>query len=149
MELRQLEMFIGIADAGAYSRASMRLSISQPILSRRVKALEQELGVALFHRTGRGVLLTEAGTLLAQYAAPGPIGVTRATGAVRASGAAGLRPTTTSMGANPPGKARRPAALLFEVICPPSSPERPHLSDPRNEVPRATSPAWGRDSRSG
>ncbi|OZI63063.1 LysR family transcriptional regulator [Bordetella genomosp. 11] len=100
MELRQLEMFIGIADAGAYSRAAMRLSISQPILSRRVKALEQELGVALFHRTGRGVLLTEAGTLLAQYAR-GIVESTRsAVSAVKASGAVPGGPVVIGMPAS-------------------------------------------------
>lgn len=100
MELRQLEMFIGIADAGAYSRAAMRLSISQPILSRRVKALEQELGVALFHRTGRGVLLTEAGTLLAQYAR-GIVESTRdAVSAVKASGSVPGGPVVIGMPAS-------------------------------------------------
>jgi LysR family nitrogen assimilation transcriptional regulator len=100
MELRQLEMFIGIADAGAYSRAAMRLSISQPILSRRVKALEQELGVALFHRTGRGVLLTEAGALLEQYAR-GIVENTRsAVSAVKASSAAPGGPVVIGMPAS-------------------------------------------------
>jgi LysR family nitrogen assimilation transcriptional regulator len=100
MELRQLEMFIGIADAGAYSRAAMRLSISQPILSRRVKALERELGVALFHRTGRGVLLTEAGTLLAEYAR-GIVENTRsAVSAVKASGGAPEGPVVIGMPAS-------------------------------------------------
>ncbi|AOB33151.1 LysR family transcriptional regulator [Bordetella sp. H567] len=100
MELRQLEMFIGIADAGAYSRAAMRLSISQPILSRRVKALEQELGVALFHRTGRGVLLTEAGTLLAQYARGIVESTHSAVSAVRASGAVPGGPVVIGMPAS-------------------------------------------------
>jgi LysR family nitrogen assimilation transcriptional regulator len=100
MELRQLEMFIGIADAGAYSRAAMRLSISQPILSRRVKALERELGVALFHRTGRGVLLTEAGALLEQYAR-GIVENTRsAVTAVKASSATQHGPVVIGMPAS-------------------------------------------------
>jgi len=44
------------------------LSIAQPALSRYVKALETELGVKLFYRNGRGIILTEAGKLLDQYA---------------------------------------------------------------------------------
>lgn len=100
MELRQLEMFIGIADAGAYSRAAMRLSISQPILSRRVKALERELGVALFHRTGRGVLLTEAGALLEQYARGIVENTHTAVKAVKASSATQQGPVVIGMPAS-------------------------------------------------
>lgn len=61
IELRQLEYFIAIAETGAFSRAAVRLSVGQPILSRQIKALEQELGIALYHRTGRGIFLSEAG----------------------------------------------------------------------------------------
>lgn len=68
MELRQLEYFIAIAETGAFSRAAVRLCVSQPILSRQIKALEQELGTELYHRTGRGIALSEAGKLLEQHA---------------------------------------------------------------------------------
>ena len=40
----------------------------QPMLSRQVRALEEELGVQLVHRNGRGIVLTEAGSLLNEYA---------------------------------------------------------------------------------
>src|SRR5690606_26664713 len=100
MELRQLELFIGIAESGAYSRAAMRLSISQPILSRQIKALEDELGVALFHRTGRGVTLTEAGALLEQYAR-GLVETARsAATAVKAIGGAPSGPVVVGMPAS-------------------------------------------------
>lgn len=68
MELRQLEYFIAVTESGAFSRAALRLSIGQPVLSRQIKALEQELGAELYHRTGRGIVLSEAGKLLERYA---------------------------------------------------------------------------------
>lgn len=68
MDLRQIEYFLAIADCGAFSRAAGKLSVSQPILSRQIKTLEDALGTKLYHRTGRGVALTEAGKLLEKYA---------------------------------------------------------------------------------
>lgn len=68
MELRQLEYFVAIAEASSFSRAAIRLSVAQPVLSRQIKALELELGTELYSRTGRGILLTEAGKLLEQHA---------------------------------------------------------------------------------
>lgn len=68
MELRQLEHFIAIVDSGAFSRAALKLSVGQPVLSRQIKSLENELGVELYHRTGRGIALTEAGKVLEKYA---------------------------------------------------------------------------------
>lgn len=68
MELNQLKAFIAIAESGTFSRAAIRLATTQPILSRKVRLLEEELGTELFHRTGRGVVLSEAGKLLEQYA---------------------------------------------------------------------------------
>jgi LysR family nitrogen assimilation transcriptional regulator len=90
MELRQLEYFIAIAETGAFSRAAVRLAVAQPILSRQIKALEQELGTELYHRTGRGIVLSEAGKILEQYAR----GVLETTaGARRAIGALGSAPS--------------------------------------------------------
>lgn len=90
MELRQLEYFIAIAETGAFSRAALRLSVGQPVLSRQMRALEQELGVDLYFRTGRGIVLTDAGKLLEQHAR----GVLETTaGAKRAIGALGSAPT--------------------------------------------------------
>jgi LysR family nitrogen assimilation transcriptional regulator len=89
MELRQLEYFIAIAETGAFSRAAVRLSVGQPILSRQMKALEQELGTELYHRTGRGIVLSEAGKLFEQHAR----GVLETTaGAKRAINALGSAP---------------------------------------------------------
>jgi LysR family transcriptional regulator, nitrogen assimilation regulatory protein len=68
MELEQLRAFLTVAESGTFSRAAIRLSTTQPVLSRKVKVLEDELGSELFHRTGHGVVLTEAGKLLEKYA---------------------------------------------------------------------------------
>jgi LysR family transcriptional regulator, nitrogen assimilation regulatory protein len=68
MEIRQLQYFLKIAEAGSLSRASISLAVGQPVLSRLVKGLEDELGTPLLHRTGRGVVLSDAGRLLEQHA---------------------------------------------------------------------------------
>jgi len=62
MNLRALRMFVATAEAGGLGRASSRLHLSQPAASRQLHALEEELGVALFHRSGRKLQLTADGT---------------------------------------------------------------------------------------
>ncbi|MDR3496306.1 MAG: LysR substrate-binding domain-containing protein [Ancalomicrobiaceae bacterium] len=68
MDLKQLSYFLGVAESGSFSKAAVRLSVAQPILSRQIKLLESELGVELLYRNGRGVVLSEAGKLLENYA---------------------------------------------------------------------------------
>jgi LysR family nitrogen assimilation transcriptional regulator len=68
MDLKQLKAFATLAEFGSFSRAGAVLSVAQPVLSRQIKALEQELGIELFHRNGRGIVLTEAGKVLHDYA---------------------------------------------------------------------------------
>ena len=63
MELRQLRTFVHVAELGSFSAAAERLHIAQPALSRQIQILEQELGVNLFRRHGRGAVLTEQGQL--------------------------------------------------------------------------------------
>ncbi len=64
MDIRALRYFQTVAECGSYSRGAELLRISQPAVSRRIANLEQDLGVALFHRHGHGVNLTEAGQAL-------------------------------------------------------------------------------------
>jgi DNA-binding transcriptional LysR family regulator len=61
MELRQLQYFAAVARHGQFTRAAEELWITQPALSQQVRRLEAELGVALLHRTPRGVEVTAAG----------------------------------------------------------------------------------------
>lgn len=64
MELYQLKSFAAVAELGHLTRAADRLHISQPALSAQIKALEDELGVALFERGSSGMALTAAGRRL-------------------------------------------------------------------------------------
>ena len=61
MDLRHLRAFVSIVDAGGFGRAVTRLNLSQPALSRQIRALEAELDVRLFDRIGRRVQLTAEG----------------------------------------------------------------------------------------
>ncbi|WP_435945784.1 LysR family transcriptional regulator [Dryocola sp. BD586] len=63
--LRQLRVFVAIAQAGSFSRAGERIGLSQSAVSHSVKELENEVGVKLLDRTTREVVLTEAGLQLA------------------------------------------------------------------------------------
>ncbi|MGE4296680.1 MAG: LysR family transcriptional regulator [Desulfovibrionaceae bacterium] len=68
MELYQLRSFVAVAEEGHLTRAAERVHSSQPSVSAHVKALEEELGVALFVRTPKGMRLTEDGRVLKEYA---------------------------------------------------------------------------------
>lgn len=63
MELRHLRYFAAVAAHGSFSRAAHNLHLTQPALSRQVKDLEEELGVALLVRGTNAVTLTEAGEI--------------------------------------------------------------------------------------
>ncbi|WP_151445859.1 LysR family transcriptional regulator [Lacisediminimonas profundi] len=64
MDIRGLRSLVAVAAAGSISRAAEQLHIAQPALSFQIKKMEQELGVALFERTRKGVVPTVAGSRL-------------------------------------------------------------------------------------
>ena len=68
MDLRQLEIFTRVAELGSFSRAAESLHLTQPTVSEHIRALEDELGVRLLDRRGRGADVTRAGHLLLSYA---------------------------------------------------------------------------------
>ena len=68
MDARQLEYFLSVVDHDGFGRAAAKLHIAQPSLSQAIAALERDLGVKLFHRLGRGVVLSDAGAELIEPA---------------------------------------------------------------------------------
>jgi LysR family transcriptional regulator, nitrogen assimilation regulatory protein len=92
VDLRQLRTFRAVAELGSLSKASDRLRVAQPALSRQIKLLEHELRIELFTRNGRGMLLTAAGQLLLE----------RTTGLVRQIEQ--VRDDLQSVGGNPSGR---------------------------------------------
>jgi DNA-binding transcriptional LysR family regulator len=69
-ELRQLRYFVAVADAGSLTRAAEGLHIAQQSLSQQIRALEAQVGGALFERSSRGVELTDVGIVLLREARP-------------------------------------------------------------------------------
>ncbi|MER6210085.1 LysR substrate-binding domain-containing protein [Streptomyces sp. NPDC001642] len=70
LDLRKLRYFVAVADQLHFGRAADELHIAQPVLSRQIRALEQDLGASLFTRDRHGVELTAAGRQLLADAGP-------------------------------------------------------------------------------
>ena len=68
MDVRSMQYFLAIAQEGSFTKAAEVLHMTQPPLSRQMKDLEAELGVALFDRSGKGVSLTEEGLVFRERA---------------------------------------------------------------------------------
>ncbi|WP_145830095.1 LysR substrate-binding domain-containing protein [Streptomyces sp. T12] len=68
MDVKQLNALLTVAETGSVTRAAQLLHLVQSAVTRQVQALEDELGVQLFERTRTGMLLTEAGSRLAETA---------------------------------------------------------------------------------
>ena len=67
LDVRQLHYFVTLAEQGSISSAAAVLHMAQPSLSENLMRLERKLGVQLVLRSGRGIMLTEAGDLLARH----------------------------------------------------------------------------------
>jgi LysR family cyn operon transcriptional activator len=70
MELRHLRYFDAVAETRNFTRAAERLHVTQSTLSHQIKQLEEELGTALFDRSGKHVRMTEAGEVLRSHMTP-------------------------------------------------------------------------------
>ncbi len=68
MDVRQLTYFLAVVEHMNFGRAAEQLYIAQPSLSQAIGTLERELGVPLFHRVGRGIVLSDAGRQLIEPA---------------------------------------------------------------------------------
>ena len=68
MTLQQLRYVITISETGSLNKAAELLYVAQPSLTGAVKELEKELGITIFHRSGRGVSLTNEGLEFITYA---------------------------------------------------------------------------------
>src|SRR5271156_217894 len=68
MDVRQLKYFVGIVDAGSFSKASQKLFVAQPSLSQQIANLEFELDTKLLLRSAQGIMPTAAGSVLYRHA---------------------------------------------------------------------------------
>jgi DNA-binding transcriptional LysR family regulator len=68
MNLKQLEVFIAVAESGSFSRAAEITFLTQSTVSQHISSLEKEFDLKLLDRTGKGAFLTEAGKLLLEHA---------------------------------------------------------------------------------
>lgn len=84
MELRHLRYFVAVAEAENVTRAAAKLRVAQPAVSRQIRDLEEELGVALLERSAKAVRLTEAGRLFLKEACAVLARADEAVAAVRA-----------------------------------------------------------------
>lgn len=110
MNLKQLEVFIKVAESGSFSKGAEATFITQSTVSQHISALESEFGLKLLDRTGKGALPTEAGKLLldrarrlVDYAREIPIAIARFKGVEEAD--------LNIAGSSIPGEYMIPAAL--------------------------------------
>lgn len=108
MELRSLRAFLTVADAGSVTAAARQQHLSQPALSRQIRAFERQLGVALFDRRDNRLVLTSAGR---QFVGIARDLLVRADQAVKAA-------DTIRAGALPRVAIASPRTTLTDVVAP-------------------------------
>lgn len=64
MELRQIRYFLAICEHGSFSRAAEACGVTQPALTKAIKAFEEQVGGPVFHREGRRLVLSELGRMV-------------------------------------------------------------------------------------
>lgn len=82
MDFKQIKTFLTVVDTGNITRAADILHIVQPAVSRQIKLLEEDLGTSLFDRQRHGMVLTESGKLLVNYASRAVLELDRARAAI-------------------------------------------------------------------
>jgi DNA-binding transcriptional LysR family regulator len=113
MDVRQLTCFLAVVDHGSVNRAAAALHVAQPSLSQTIRGLERDLGLDLFRRVGRRLVLTDAG-----HALIGPARqVVRVLDGARASVAsvAGLRTGRVEIAAMP-SQSVEPLARMIKAV---------------------------------
>lgn len=118
MTLKQLEVFVAVAETGSFSRGADRTCITQSTASQHIQGLEDELGSRLFDRGRGGALLTEAGKLLLGRAKKILTDCDESRSAIRRY--LGMEDVVLKIGAsNTPGICLIPAMLgQFQAACP-------------------------------
>lgn len=108
MDFKQLRAFLTVADTGNVTRAAQVLHLVQPAVSRQIMLLEQDIGAALFDRERHGMVLTEAGRTLVEYARRAMLELDRARAEIGGAAAGigglvtvGLLPSTTDILSGP------------------------------------------------
>ncbi|BDY30061.1 LysR family transcriptional regulator [Mycolicibacterium mageritense] len=114
LDLRKLRYFVAVAEELNFGRAAERLHIAQPVLSRQIRAFENELGVQLLVRNSTGTQLTAAGTQLLQDA---KVLLDEAKGLRQRLSRAAAQPVTVTVGVMP-GLRATAAASAFEAAGP-------------------------------
>ncbi|MEW2511278.1 LysR substrate-binding domain-containing protein [Streptomyces sp. NPDC046870] len=109
VDLRKLRYFVAVAEELHFGRAAERLHVAQPVLSRQIRSLEDDLGVEVFARDRRGTLLTAAGQQLLEDAVPLLASAEALLRRVRTAG----RGTPTLTVGFMPGITLTPATALF------------------------------------
>jgi LysR family transcriptional regulator, low CO2-responsive transcriptional regulator len=114
MNLKQLEVFVNVAESGSFSKGAEATFLTQSTVSQHISALEEEFGLKLLDRTGKGALLTEGGKLLVdharrllEYAREIPVALARFKGVEEV--------TLNIAGSSIPGEYMIPAALPLVI----------------------------------
>ncbi|MEU0385947.1 LysR family transcriptional regulator [Streptomyces chartreusis] len=123
VHVRDLRYFVAVAEELHFTRAAERLYVSQPALSKQIRALERQLGIELFRRDRHGVALTDAGTALLPHArrvladwAEGAAAVAAARAAQRSTLVVGMSTSPVRGGLLPAIRSRFTAAHPETVI---------------------------------
>jgi DNA-binding transcriptional LysR family regulator len=120
VNLRQLELFVAVVEAGSFSRGAEAASLTQSTVSQHIAALESEVELQLLDRTGQGVVMTHAGELFLQHARK--VLAQCVTLRQAMSGFRGLQQVSLTVGAS-----NIPANYLIPAILPRLSAENPGI----------------------